>query len=171
MYLLVHLAQRFLLGFSPVLWGTALASVLVPPGLQLMARRAMLAATLVFAASVMPGLLHYVVSERTESTARDLTIAQAIPQFGIAPGDRVASIGDGQEAYWAHLAKVSLIAEVWSIDSARFWSEPLALQQAALRSMADSGAKAVVWREDSDQLCPPQWLSLPEHSGCMISLH
>jgi hypothetical protein len=111
------------------------------------------------------------VSERAESTARDVAIAEAIPRFGIAPGDRVASIGDGQEAYWAHLARVSVVAEVWSIDSARFWSEPLALQQAVLRSMADSGAKAVVWRGDSDQLCPPQWLSLPEHSGCMISLH
>jgi hypothetical protein len=171
MYLLVHLIQRFLLGFSPVLWGAALASVLVPPGLQLLARLAMLAGTLVFAASVMPGMLHFVVSDRTESTARDLAIAEAILHFGIAPGDRVASIGDGQEAYWAHLAKVSVVAEVWSIDSARFWSEPLALQQAALRSMMDSGAKAVVWRGDSDQPCPPQWLWLPEHSGCMISLH
>jgi len=171
MYLLVLVVPRYLLGFSLLLWGAALASVSVPPGLQLLARRAMLAGTLVFAASVMPGLLHYVVSERTESTARDLVIAEAIPQFGIAPGDRVASIGDGQDAYWAHLARVSVVAEVWSIDSARFWSEPLALQQAALRSMADSGAKAVVWRGDSDQPCPPQWLSLPEHSGCMISLH
>ena len=171
MYLLVHLVQRFLLGFSPLLWGAALASVLVPPGLQLLARRAMLAGTLIFAASVMPGLLHYVVSGRTESTARDLAIAEAIPQFGIAPDDRVASIGNGQEAYWAHLAKVSVVAEVWSIDSARFWSAPPALQQAALRAMADSGAKAAVWRADSDQPCPPQWLSLPEHSGCMISLH
>lgn len=171
MYLLVYLVSRYLLAFTPVLWGAAWASVSVPPGMQLLARRAMLAGILVFAASVMPGWLHQVVSGHTESIARDVAIAEAIPRFGIAPGDRVASIGDGQIAYWAHLAKVSVVAEVWSIDSARFWSEPLALQQAALRSMADSGAKAVVWRGDSDQPCPPQWLSLPEHSGCMISLH
>jgi hypothetical protein len=35
------------------------------------------------------------------------------------------------------------VAEVWSIDSARFWSAQPAVQQAVLRSMADSGAKAV----------------------------
>jgi hypothetical protein len=170
MYLLVHLVQRFVLGFSLVLWGAALASIFVPPGLHLLARRAMLAGTLVFAGYTMPGLLHYVVSQRTESTERDMAIAEAVSQYGIAPGDAVASIGDGQEAYWAHLARVSVVAEVWSIDSARFWSGPPAVQQAVLRSMADSGAKAVVWRRDSEQPCPPQWLSLREHSGCMISL-
>jgi len=170
MYLLVHLVQRFVLGFSLLLWGAAWASVFVPPGLQLLARRAMLAGTLVFAAYTMPGLLHYVVSQRTESVGRDMAIAEAISHHGIAPGDAVASIGDGQEAYWAHLARVSVVAEVWSIDSARFWSAKPAVQQAVLSSMADSGAKAVVWRADSDQPCPPRWLSLPENSGCMISL-
>ena len=50
MYLLVHLVQRFVLGFSLVLWGAAWASVFVPPGLQLLARRAMLAGTFIFAA-------------------------------------------------------------------------------------------------------------------------
>ena len=170
MYLLVHLVQRFVLGFSLVLWGAAWASVFVPSGMQLLARRAMLVGTLVFAAYTMPGLLHYVVSQRTESVGRDIAIAEAIFQHGIAPGDAVASIGDGQEGYWAHLARLSVVAEVWSIDSARFWSAQPPVQQAALRSMADSGAKAVVWRADSDRPCPPPWLSLPENTGCMISL-
>ena len=171
MYLLVHLVSRFVLGFSLLLWGAAWASVSVPPGLQLLARRALLAGTLVFTAYTMPGLLHYVVSQRTESTARDMAIAEAIPQYGITAGQAVASIGDGQEAYWAYLARDSVVAEVWSIDSAPFWSGTPAVQRAVLTSMADSGAQAAVWRRDSDQPCPPQWQSLPEHSGCMILLH
>jgi hypothetical protein len=171
MYLLVHMVQRFVLGFSLILWGAALASVSLPPGLQLLARRAMLAGTLVFAAYTMPGLLHYVTSPRRESVGHDMTIAEAISRYGIQAGDPVASIGNGQEAYWAHLAKLSVVAEVWSIDSARFWSDQPALQQAVLRAMADSGAKAVVWRADSDRPCRPQWLSLPDNSGCIISLH
>jgi len=120
MYLLVHLVQRFVLGFSLLLWGAAWASVLVPPGLQLLARRAMLAGTLVFAAYMMPGLLHYVVSQRTGSVGRDMAIAEAISHHGIEPGDVVASIGDGQEAYWAQLARLLVVAEVWSIDASRF---------------------------------------------------
>jgi hypothetical protein len=170
MYLLVHMVPRFVLGFSLILWGAAFASVSVPSGLQLLARRATLAGSLVFAAYTMPGLLHYVISPRAE-LGHDMTIAEAMSRYGIAAGDPVASIGDGQEAYWAHFARVSVVAEVWSIDSARFWSDQPVLQQAALRTMADSGAKAVVWRRDSDQLCPFRWQTLPENSGCIISLH
>jgi hypothetical protein len=171
MYLLVHLVQRFVLGFSLVLWGAAWASLVVPPGLQLLARRALLTGLAVFATYTILGLLHYVVSQRTESVLGDMTIAESISRYGIAPGDAVASIGDGQEAYWAHLAEVSVVAEVWSIDSEQFWSEEPEIRQAALRSMADSGAKAAVWRADSNHLCPPLWISLPERSGCMMSLH
>jgi hypothetical protein len=171
MYLLVYLVSRYMFGFSLLLWGAALAAVVVPPELRLLARRAMLAGTLVFAGFVMPGLLHYVVSQRTESVERDMAVAEALSQYGITPGMAVASIGDGEVAYWAQLARVSVVAEVWSIDSVQLWSRPEEIQQAVLRSMADSGAKAVVWLKDSDQSCPPDWLSLPEHSGCMILPH
>jgi hypothetical protein len=171
MYLLVYLVPRYLLGFSLLLWGAALAPVVAPPELQLLSRRAMLAGTLVFAGYMMPGLLHYVVSQRTESVERNMVVAEALSQYGVTPGMAVASIGDGQVAYWAQLARVSVVAEVWSIDSVQLWSRPEAIQLAVLRSMADSGAKAVVWLKDSDQNCPPDWLSLPEHSGCMILPH
>ncbi len=170
MYLLVHLVARFVLAFSLVLWGTAWASIFVPSGLQLLARRAMLAGILVSAACATPGLLHYTISERAESTSRDIAIAEAIPHYGITPGDAVASIGN-DVAYWAYLARLSVVAEVWPIDSDRFWSQPPEVQQAALRSMGDSGAKAAVWRNDVNRPCPPQWLSLPRGSGCMILLH
>ncbi len=170
MYLLVHLVPRFVLGFSLILWGAAFASAAMPRGLQLLARRATLAGCLVFAAYAIPGLLHYVISPRTESVGLDLAIAGAMSHYGIAAGDPVASIGNGEEAYWAHFAEVRVVAEVWSNDSARFWSAQPVVQQAALGAMADAGAKVVVWRRDSDQSCPSQWLALPENSGCIIPL-
>lgn len=170
MYLLVHLVQRFLLGFSLVLCGVAWASVSLPSALRLLARRALLAGTVVSAAYVVPGLLHSVVSRPTESSRRDMVIAEAVSRYGVVPGERVANIGDGQTAYWAQLVRVSVVAEIWSIDADKFWSASPEAQQAALRSMADSGAKAAVWRKDLDQPCPPQWLSLPEDSGCLVLL-
>jgi hypothetical protein len=170
MYLLVHLVERFVIGFSLVLWGAAWASVYLPREHQLLARRAVLAASVVLAAYSMPGLLHYVVSRQTESIRKDVVIAQALSGYRLAPGDLVASIGNGQEAYWAHFARLSVVAEVWSIDSAQFWSAPPDVQSAALRSMAAAGAKAAVWRADSIQPCPAAWAALPENSGCIISL-
>jgi hypothetical protein len=170
MYLLVHLVQRFVLGFSLVLWAAAWASICVLPGMQLLARRAMLVGIVVFSAYTLPGLLHFVIAPTSESTDHDVAIAESLSHYGINAGDAVASIGNGQEAYWAYLARVPVVAEVWSIDSARFWAAPSERQQVALRSMANSGAKAVVWRRDSDQMCPAQWQALPENSGCIATL-
>jgi hypothetical protein len=170
MYLLVHLVQRFVLGFSLVLWGTVLAAVIVPTELQVVARRALLAGIIVFMAYSVPGMLHYVFSPPSESVERDITIANAISRYGIHPGDQVASVGNGQEAYWAYFAKVSVVAEVWSIDIVSFASERTVAQNAALGAMAESGAKAVVWRADLDLKCPPFWISLPSDSGCLKML-
>jgi hypothetical protein len=170
MYLLVHLVGRFVLGFSLLLWGAAWASVVILPGCRLLGRRAVLTGVIVFAAYTMPGLIHYVISRRTASVERDMIIAEALPGYGIAPGDAVASIGDGQEAYWAHFAHVPVVAEVWNVDSAEFWSTTPAIRQAALHAMADAGAKAAIWRADSDRPCPDGWQSLPESSGCIVRL-
>jgi hypothetical protein len=170
MYLLVHLVERFVIGFSLLLWGAAWASVFVPKGFELVARRAILAGMMVFAAYTLPGLVHYVVSTRANSSGEDVAIAQALPGFGVSPGDGVASIGDGQEAYWAHLANVPVVAEVWSIESAQFWSASQAKQDAVLRAMANAGAKVAVSRAELDRPCPPNWLSLPQSSGCVMLL-
>jgi hypothetical protein len=69
-------------------------------------------------------------------------VAEAMPNYGVRPGDSVGLIGDGQVAFWAHWAQVSVVSEITSIDSASFWSSSFELQRAALRSMAESGAKA-----------------------------
>jgi hypothetical protein len=170
MYVLVHVVDRFVLGFALVLWGIGYSCVCVPANLQLLARRALLAGTLIYAASTMPGVLHYLGSTRAESAKRDEIIAEAMRGYGVRPGDSVAVIGEGEVAYWAHWAGVSIVAELWTIDSAPFWTGSSDLQQTVLRLMRESGAKAVVWRRDADRACPREWVSLPENSGCMSLL-
>jgi hypothetical protein len=168
MYLLTHLVMRFVLGFLLVLWGAAFASIAVSPELRWLARRALLAGTIVFAAVELPGMLHFAVSHPAENAGRDLAIARALPDYGVRPGDGVASIGDGQEAYWAHWAGTPVVAEIWKMDSAAFWSLSPEMREAFLRAMADAGAKAAVWRRDSDLACPAGWVGLEENSGCLI---
>ena len=171
MYLLVHLVDRFMIGFSLVLWGLAYSCISVPSNSRLLARRALLSGVAVFGACALPGLLHNLASPAQDLIERDVLVAEAMPNCGVRPGDSVGLIGDGQVAYWAHWAQVSVVAEITSIDSASFWSSSLELQQAALRSMAESGAKAVIWRRDSQRPCPPEWIQLPKDSGCMASLN
>jgi hypothetical protein len=170
MYVLVHLVDRFMLGFSLVLWGVSYACVRIPPDLRFLARRALVSGAMVFAACTVPGLLHYLYSSHTESVERDRIIAEALPNFGVRQSDRVAVIGEGQEAYWAHWAQVSIVAELWSIDSGPFWSGSAQLQEEVIASMEQSGAKTVIWRRNSGAPCPRGWVSLPEYAGCIVVL-
>jgi len=176
LYLLTHLVMRFVLGFFLVLWGAAFASIssssssFSDSNSLVLTRRVLLAGILVFAVIELPGVLHFALSHSAENSDRDIAIAQALPVYGVVPGNAVASLGDGQEDYWAHWAAVPVVAEIWKRDLREFWAESPELQGLALRAMANSGAKAAVWRRDSDRPCPALWISLPENSGCLILL-
>jgi len=171
MYLLVHLVDRFTLGFLLVLWGIAYSCIRIPSDLALVAKRVLLCSIAVFALSTFPGLLHFLFSPAENLIVRDANIAEALPNYGIRSGDSVALIGDGQVAYWAHWAGLSIVAEVPSMDSTPFWSASFEAQRTALRAMEDSGAKAVIWKRDSDRPCPRDWVLLPKDSGCLILLN
>jgi hypothetical protein len=171
MYLLVHLVNRFTFGLLLVLWGVSYASIRIPSNLETLARRALLTGVVVFAISSLPGLFHFAFSEPQNPLKRDLLIAEGMPDYGIKPHDSVALIGDGQTAYWAYWAHLSIVAEVPSTDAAQFWRASGSLQRSALRAMESAGAKAVIWRRDSDEVCPEDWRSLPADSGCIIVLH
>jgi hypothetical protein len=171
MYLLIHLVNRFTFGFLLVLWGVSYANVRVPPGLETLARRALLAGTLIFALSTLPGMMHLVFSRTENPLNRDLLIAQAMPEYGIRPEDSVALIGNGDTAYWAYWARLSIVAEVPSTDAPQFWSASTESQNAALQAMKEAGAKSIIWSRDSDRPCLEHWVSLPGDSGCMIDLH
>jgi hypothetical protein len=170
MYVLVHVVDRFVLGFALALWGVGYSCVCVPANLQLLARRALLAGTLVYAASTMPGVLHYVGSTRGESARRDEIIAEAMPGYGGSAGRFCRSDRGRRSGLLAHWAGVSIVAELWTIDSAPFWTASSDLQRTVFRAMRESGAKAVVWRRDAERACPQEWVSLPENSGCMSLL-
>lgn len=179
MYLLVHIVDRFMSGFLLVLWGIAFASIDIAADRQLFARRAVFAGIAVFAAYTVPGALHFVLSSpkasnsaSTASTSgkNDRIIAETLLQFGLRPGDSVAIIGDGQEAYWAQWAGLSVSSELWRVDSTPFWTGSAATQTAVADTMRQSGAKAIVWRRDSNAPCPQNWNSFPENAGCIFRL-
>ena len=73
-------------------------------------------------------------------------VAVGLEGMGISPGTRVGSIGTGLSAYWAHLARVKIIAEISERDQSSFWAADAARKEEALRKFSELGAKAVVTR-------------------------
>jgi hypothetical protein len=166
MYMLVFLVSRYLLAFSPLLWGTALAAISVPIGWRDTVRPIVLAGLIVFALQAGPGLMHF-LAQRDNGVDREIAVAHALSQYGIGQDDTVAIFGTGQDAWWAHLAGVSVSAEIWSVNIPKFFASSPSDQQGILQSMIGTGAKAVVWRRDSKEVCPLAWQPLPESTGCI----
>jgi len=72
----------------------------------------------------------------------------------VRPGTKVALIGDGTGAYWAHLAKLRIVAEIMdSMEQSReFWNAPEEVKQHVYDVFAQARAKLVV---TSCPLCSP----------------
>jgi hypothetical protein len=78
---------------------------------------------------------------------------------GVAPGTPVALIGDGNEAYWARLGRVRIVAEipfdVWDpvvrtpdvSDVDVFWAAGAEERAAVMRKFAETGAKVAIARD------------------------
>ena len=167
MYVLVFLVWRYVLAFSPLLWGTALAAVSVPIIWRNTVRPIILAGLIVFACCTGPGLLHF-LAQQDSSGKREMAVAQSVSDYGIGQGEHVAIIGEGQNAWWAHLAGVSITSEIWPSNVSQFWASSPSEQKEILQIMISTGAKAVVWRQDIQRNCPSPWHALPDSAGCIF---
>lgn len=80
------------------------------------------------------------------STWQDVVAAERLWALGVKPGDKVGVIGDGTGAYWAHLAKVRIVAEIMGAGhgSQEFWNSPDEVKQKAYDAFASSHARTIV---------------------------
>jgi hypothetical protein len=167
MYLLVHLVGRFMIGFSLVIWSVLFSSIRVPARYEALMRRALGWGIAVFAACTLPGIAHLLISRPQNLIQRELVIAEALPVYGIRPGDGVGVIGDGQSLLGALGSGVNYGGG--RRDGFCFFLVRIArLAATVVSSMAALGAKAVIWSRDSDHPCPRDWTELPGDSGCII---
>jgi hypothetical protein len=81
---------------------------------------------------------------------RDATIAAFLLNNGVHQGDPVAVIGDGEFAYWAHLARLHVVAEIpaditrLTQPSIDYWQSGQEQQAKALIILERTGARAVI---------------------------
>ena len=96
-------------------------------------------------------------------SSRNAAIAVFLLNNGLHPGDPVAVIGHGPGEYWAHLARLQIVAEILESNVSRsafdFWESGAEIQQRALGILERTGAKAVI--ADSalatPSRVPPPW--------------
>jgi hypothetical protein len=155
MFALIHVEPRYLGGWLVLLFAGGICAASLPRD------RATLRAAWCVGIGVLVTAAASVVLEAGREafgadnalgrSSHDVSIASALLNRGLHPGDRVALIGDGYFAFWAHLAQLRLVAEIPSrnvsgsgYSAFDFWESGPDVQQKALGILERTGAKAVI---------------------------
>ena len=179
MYALVYVEGRYIAGFLVLLLGNALANVRLPDSPT--SRRLLVAAgagllfflALNIAAFNVEGLARLAPEalpalEETDAKTRTAgsppEVAEALLEAGIRPGDPIAYVGYAFGAYFARLAKVRVVAEVPEHEASEFWDLEPARREAALASLARTGAIAIVAERLPGETSPSGWIRLRDTS-------
>lgn len=92
---------------------------------------------------------------------RDVAIAQALHDLGVADGAAVASINASAPASWARLGRWHLTAEVAQVEAPKFWRLDDLGRESALHAISAAGAAAVVGVLDDGAPVPAKWTVVP----------
>jgi hypothetical protein len=150
--LLLMLGLFMLVRLPKALWSTALAtnvSVLMVVVLLLQIGSTM--------SDVAQSMLADVRQGRLFAPDDQAQVADALRSAGVAPGDSVASGNRGFNDYWAHLARVQIVAEVSGRDGTAILEADPAARTAAQRLLLAQDVRAVVARAWPAQTGDPGW--------------
>jgi hypothetical protein len=172
MFALVHVQPRYIGAFVVLLWADVLAAVRLPASQE--ARR-----LLSFAGAIMLSVMLMNIMAFNLQGFCDLTgvgkvnqvpspqkagrpgwpgaVAEELHRLGIRPGDKVAVIGYAFDSFWARLARVQIVAEMFDWQAEKFWLGESALQSNVLRAFAGTGAKAIVAERVPSNVSPTGW--------------
>jgi hypothetical protein len=154
MYALVLVENRYIAVFIILLWGDLLANVRlantvdkrrwagVLSGILLTWLLLVVGASNVKAAQALGIFLRS--SDRSSLLAVWPTeVAQELDRLGVRAGSPVAVIGYGFSSYWARLARVQIVAEMFGWQSESFWKDS-STRTEVFRAFASCGAVAIV---------------------------
>ncbi len=120
LYMLVHFEPRFAGAFVVLIWMSLFLSLRLPagPDSQRIAGFSIVALAAAMVISFTSDTAKKLVNGCPESAQTQLKVAR---QLAIAPDTPVAVVGPGNFSYWAHFARLRIIAEIMSPDDQDFW--------------------------------------------------
>jgi len=81
---------------------------------------------------------------RHDDATGDYRIVEGLQKLGVDGGEKVAAIGFDNDAHWAYLSRLSIIAEIDADQTCEFWSATAATQREVLEKFKRAGASLVV---------------------------
>ncbi len=87
---------------------------------------------------------------RQDDARSQYAIAERLREMGVSPGENVGAVGWDNDVHWAYLDRLTVVAEIETGDTCRFWEVPSSTQQEILRKFADAGADVIVVNADKE---------------------
>jgi hypothetical protein len=161
LYWLVYVESRHVAPFLVLLWLGLFSGLRLP---ESDGSRKLLKIVPISIVVMMGTIMAVPVIRQTYFVARDLIkgeessanlqwqVAEGLNRIGIQPGDKVASLGLGNQwdFYWARLARVKIVVEAPDPDI--FWTVSESVRAQAIKTFASTGAKAVVAKNPDGNL-------------------
>jgi len=160
----VHLETRYLAPFVVLLVVGVCAPLARRSGSAANAALLALSIVIILPVAVLTcdSVLAIVDQRTTHFRSDDQQIADALSALGVKPGDRIATVGNSFDAYWAHLAGVRIVAQ--APDKDEFWKADQKQQDELVEQLRSVGAKALVARSEGEP-ARPGWQELPSRVG------
>ena len=144
LYCLTLIESRYLVPWEILCWGALLAGVRLRKPNAPLYRWLTIAVSLALIGAMLKltyaGFIHPFPSDATP----EYKTAEGLLRMGVRPGTKVGAIGFDNDAYWAYLARVDIVAEINTDETCLFWSEPPQIQNQVLEKFRQAGASVVV---------------------------
>jgi len=158
MYAPVHVELRMVAAYMVLLWVGLLSGVRLraSPEFRKIAAAVMISMLVMLGVQLVGRMVKDFSMGVSDPQKVNWVVAQYLKRMGVAPGDIVASAGDGFNSSWAHIAEVSIVAETPDDGKESFWwaADPQAKAQ-VFQAFAMTGAKVLV----ADRMPLPNWSS------------
>ncbi|HLA98089.1 MAG TPA: hypothetical protein VJL34_06520, partial [Anaerolineales bacterium] len=157
MYGLVYVEGRYIAVFLMLLWGDLLVNLSLPNSQA--NKRLIIVSSLVIILCLFGSLIAFnlegfigLISKPASSTAGQGTpspswpgeVAEELLRLGIEPGEQVGVIGYAFDSYWARLARLKIVAEMFGWEADPFYLGAPAFQSEVIQAFANTGASAIV---------------------------
>jgi hypothetical protein len=172
-YSLLRVEGRMLAGFTIGLFAAGAAALRISHGEQgqRFARSVALAVSVVLLSEVAINAGHDSLGLFGHDRFPDLQVANTLEQMGVGPDDRVGYLGYALTDHgWAHLARVTISAEIPEEDVSTFWAADQADRAQALLCVSATGAKALVTRNVPGTALAMGWRRVGESEYYVLKL-
>jgi hypothetical protein len=137
---------RYMPGWLLMVWASVLTGLRLRPSLASppIAKSIAILMAAVIVASMANGLYGQCKSVRHDDATVHYSIAEGLTRLGVRRDDKVGAIGFDNDAHWAYLDGLMIVAEIRTGSVCDFWNASAVGKSEVLHRFAEAGARAII---------------------------